>query len=122
MMEFRILIAGSRTFKDYDRMYKEVTKYIYREPCENLITVVSGGANGADKLAERYAKHLEFKFKLFPANWDKYGKPAGMIRNEEMGQYCDEAIIFWDGKSRGAKGMINILNKLNKPFKIIEFN
>ena len=50
-----------------------------------------------------------------PANWEYYGKRAGMIRNGEMARYASEdpdnegiLIAFWDGKSRGTKGMINI--------------
>ena len=47
-----------------------------------------------------------YSIKRFPADWDKFKKAAGYIRNEQMGNYCDIAIIFWDGSSKGTLNMI----------------
>lgn len=81
---------------------------------ENL-EIISGTANGADKLGERFAKEYNLKIKRFPANWDLYGKSAGYKRNEQMALYAKEdngiLIAFWNGKSKGTKHMIDIANK-----------
>ena len=91
-----IIIAGSRNFNDYN---------LLKSSCDNLLTqftnieIVSGTARGADKLGERYAREKGYDIKQFPANWDKFGKSAGYIRNDEMAQYADMLIAFWDGAS-----------------------
>lgn len=72
------------------------------------ITVVCGKARGADTLGERYAEERGYAVHYFPADWDRYGKSAGHIRNEEMAKNADALVAFWDGKSRGTKDMIKL--------------
>lgn len=106
----KVIIAGSRTFTDY----KALTEH-----CDHLLSnqydieIVSGTAQGADKLGERYAKEKGYPVKKFPANWDELGKKAGYIRNEQMAKYADALIAFWDGKSKGTKHMIELAKKYN---------
>ena len=45
--------------------------------------------------------------RVFPADWDKYGKRAGYLRNVQMAEYADALLAFWDGESRGTKNMID---------------
>ena len=47
----------------------------------------------------------------YPAEWNKYGKKAGFLRNETMVNKCDMAIIIWDEKSKGAKHVIDLCKK-----------
>ncbi len=99
----KVIIAGSREFNDYSRL---------RDFCDRVldgekdIEVVSGTAKGADQMGERYAKERGYPVKRFPANWGKHGKGAGMIRNNDMADYGDALIAFWDGRSRGTKHII----------------
>lgn len=79
---------------------------------------LSGGCKGADALGERYAEENGFKIEHFPAEWNKFGKSAGPIRNFQMAKNCDYVICFWDGKSKGTKSMINYAKQLNKPIKV----
>lgn len=71
-------------------------------------------ANGADTLGETYAKNNCFQIRYFPADWDKFGKSAGYIRNKQMAEYASyrkgygALIAFWDGKSKGTMHMINL--------------
>ena len=103
----KVIIAGSRNFNDYN---------LLKTSCDNLLTqftnieIVSGTARGADKLGERYAREKGYSIKEFPANWN-LGKSAGYIRNDEMAQYADMLIAFWDGTSKGTKHMIDLANK-----------
>lgn len=66
------------------------------------ITVVSGGARGADAAAEECAREYGFDLEVHPADWTRYGKRAGFIRNVEMlDSGVDCVLAFWDGESRG---------------------
>ena len=87
---------------------------------ENDIIILSGCANGADAIGERYAKENGLKVEKYPANWEKYGKSAGPRRNEEMANKCDYVICFWDGNSKGTKSMIDFAKKYKKPIRIIK--
>ena len=114
----KVIIAGSRNFYNYDTVEETVISFFMNHgfPKEN-IEIISGGARGADKLGEQLAKSYRLKLTVFPAQWDTYGKAAGMIRNQEMANYAikdsDKAILFafWDGQSRGTKGMIDIARR-----------
>jgi hypothetical protein len=114
----KIIIAGSRNFNDYN---------LLKSSCDNLLTqftnieIVSGTARGADKLGERYAREKGYSIKQFPANWDKFGKSAGYIRNDEMAQYADMLIAFWDGTSKGTKHMIDLANKRGIKVEIVNY-
>lgn len=116
---YRLLIAGSRTFDDYEMLVKEVDNYI-RTLDKPVIEIVSGKAKGADTLGEKYAKEKGIPLVEFPAEWDKYGKKAGYLRNSEMGKYCDTGILFTNG-SKGTELMMKILDYFKKSYKKVEF-
>ena len=114
----RIVIAGCRNYNNYEEASAYINSCIKNIRMEYTIVIVSGGADGADALGERYAKENGFEIEQFPANWKKYGRSAGPIRNKQMAKVCDCVICFWDGKSRGTKSMIAYANNYNKPVKI----
>lgn len=97
----RWVIAGGRDYDDYDRL-ESVCRLLIRRGD----TVVSGCARGCDTLGEKFADRVGCAVDRYPAEWDKYGKSAGHIRNHQMSQNADGLIAFWDGKSRGTKNMI----------------
>ena len=108
----KVIIAGTRDFNDYAFLKKNLDYFLQGiNPNNEEIEIVSGNARGADKLGERYAKEHNLPVRLFPANWDKYGKRAGYLRNQEMANYADVLIAFWDEKSKGTKHMIDIAKK-----------
>lgn len=111
----KLIIAGTRTFDNYEYL-KEIISKINNPISE----IISGHSKGADLLGEKYAKENKIKLTIFEADWNNLGKSAGPIRNKKMAEYCDCAIIFWDGESRGSKSMIEEMKKINKPFKIIK--
>ena len=116
---FKVVIAGTRTFNDYEALAAYADKMLSRTTDE--IEIVSGGASGADALGERYAKERGYKLKRFPADWDKHGKAAGPIRNAQMADYADALIAFWDGKSRGTKSMIDLAASRGLRIKIMHY-
>ena len=86
-MEKRIIIAGSRSFNDYSYFENWLAVYL-KQFKDKQIKIISGGATGADKFAERYAKEHNIPLRLFYAKWEKYGKGAGYIRNSDMLEYA----------------------------------
>lgn len=112
-MAIKIIIAGSREFKNYD-LLKKVVGQILSGIKSREIEVVSGTCRGADLLGEAYANENKLAIKRFPANWDAHGKKAGFIRNKEMGKYADMAIIFCVNNSKGSIMMHELMTKEKK--------
>ena len=110
----KTIIAGSRSFTDYALLEKTCDQYEISE-------VVCGLAKGADSLGMEYAFLKGITFRIFPANWRKYGNSAGRIRNTEMAMYAERLITFWDGKSPGTKHMISEARKRGLEVAIINF-
>lgn len=110
----KVIIAGSRSITDYRVIIKAIANSGFV-----LSEIVSGAARGVDQLGEQYARLHNIPIKLFPADWAKYGRGAGMLRNEEMGRYADALIAVWDGSSRGTKYMIQFMQGLKKPVFVL---
>lgn len=112
----KLIIAGSRTFTDYQRVCKVLAAY------KGQVTqVLTGGARGADQLGYRWAwKHgLGKQHRCFRALWWKFGRSAGMRRNVQLAQAGDMLVAFWDGQSPGTRHMIQCMHALGKPVVII---
>lgn len=122
----RIIIAGSRKFNDYITLLKYLDNMgIHLINTIDPIEIVSGHAAGADMLGERFAKAYGYPLKVFPAEWDKYGKSAGPIRNEEMAKYASEAnrgilVAFPMGESPGTRNMIETAKRYGLEIDVYE--
>lgn len=113
---FKVIICGSREFDDYD---------LLKEKCDNIlskkkeageeIVIISGCSRGADKLGEKYAEESGYEVLKFPANWEKYGKKAGYLRNEKMAEEANACIAFLKSgeECKGTKNMISLARKKN---------
>jgi hypothetical protein len=112
----KVIIAGGRDFDDYDLLCEKCDKILSRQ---TEIEIVSGRARGADQLGERYAKERNYPIKMFAADWNRYGKRAGYIRNEDMANYGDGLILFWNGISKGSEHMLNTAKEWNLKIRII---
>ena len=88
------------------------------------IELISGHAPGADILGERYAREHDLKLRVFPAQWELYGKTAGVIRNQQMTDYALKesaiAVFFWNGSSRGTRDAIRRALKAGIDTRIIQ--
>ena len=112
----KVIIAGGRDFNSSFIMYN--TLYGTEEMIDE---VISGNAKGADTLGAEWAKLKNIPVKYFPADWNKYGKAAGFIRNAEMGDYADMLIAFWDGQSKGTQHMIQTMKRNKKPYLVYNY-
>jgi hypothetical protein len=110
----KLIIAGSRTFTDYQRLCQTLA------PQRHLVTqVITGGARGADQLGYRWAWKHAIKHQLFRADWERFGKSAGVRRNHQMAQAGDMLVCFWEGVSKGSAHMISCMQQLGKPCVIV---
>lgn len=108
--QYRVIIAGGRYFSDYELLKEKCDEFLQDKTGEEIV-IISGHVLEADSLDERYAQERGFKIETYPADWKKYGRAAGPIRNEQMANIANALIAFWDGKSKGTKNMINLAKK-----------
>lgn len=114
---FKVIVAGGRDFTDYELLKNTLNKFKELVP---YFEVVSGNARGADSLGERYARENNLPIKSFKPNWN-LGKAAGILRNEEMGDYANALIAFWNSVSPGTKHMINYAHKKGLLVKVVKY-
>lgn len=115
----RLAVVGSRTFDDYNLLCVVLDEL---RTTHNISTIVSGGANGADSLAEKYAADNNLEMKVFPAKWKELGKKAGYVRNIEIWDDSDMGVAFWDGKSRGTAHSFDISKRQNKKLYVFNYS
>lgn len=136
-MSYKICVVGSRKFNNYEHLKRNLDDLILDiTPWRGEVTLLSGGAEGADKLAEQYAEETGLEITVFPALWHdleapgavirenhhgKYNVRAGFVRNQVMAEEADLVVAFWDGKSSGTKDMISRAKKLGKEVVILYF-
>lgn len=121
MGSVKLIIAGGRDFNDYALLESKCNHMLSILSKDNSITIISGGAKGADSLGEQYARAAGFGSIIMNAKWDEFGKSAGYIRNTEMAKAATHCICFWDGKSRGTGHMINIAKEHNLKLCVITY-
>jgi len=117
MNGFRLAVIGSRDFGDFELFVKIMDRL---RLVKEIDAIISGGASGADSMAEHYAEVNNIPLTVFEAEWDKYGKSAGYIRNKDIWDASDMGIAFWDGVSKGTKHSFDLARKQNK--KLLIFN
>lgn len=114
----KLAIVGSRTFNDFDCLDKHIHNFFN---ISEISLIISGGAKGADTLAEKFAKKHNISTEIYKPEWDKFGKRAGFIRNREIVISCDKLVAFWDGKSRGTEHSINLAEEFKKEHFVVFF-
>ena len=119
---YRVIIAGSRAFDDYDILCKYCDRLLSQKQATHQIVIISGTSRGADTLGERYAHERGYAVEKYPADWNRDGKAAGPIRNAQMAKVADALIAFWDGQSKGTANMINLARLKPLPFRIVRFD
>jgi predicted Rossmann fold nucleotide-binding protein DprA/Smf involved in DNA uptake len=113
-------IIGSRDFTD-NTLFETSLQKLLTEHNFVIKEIISGGAKGADTLAEKYSIKNNIPIRIFYPDWSLYGKKAGPIRNRQIVESSDYILAFWDGQSRGTKSSIDIANELGKPIHIINY-
>lgn len=107
----KLLIVGSRSIKDFD-----LSPYISAD----VDTIISGGADGIDNLAEKYADLKRLSKIILRPCYSIYGRYAPIKRNEKMVDMADAVLIIWDGYSKGTKYTLKYAEKANKPITLVQ--
>ena len=107
----KLLVVGSRCIREFD-----LSPYISAE----VDTIISGGADGIDSLAEQYADSHRLSKYIIRPRYDLYGRAAPLERNRRMVDMADAVLIIWDGKSRGAKYTLEYTKQVNKPIVLVQ--
>lgn len=107
----KVIIAGSRNINDYALVTKAMKQCGF-----DVTEVICGMATGVDTLGDRWARANNIPVKEMPADWNRHGKRAGVLRNVEMANYADAAVVIWDGVSPGSRHMVNEMIRKNKPY------
>lgn len=115
----KILITGSRNWTDESALIRALC--IYTQTPENDITVVHGGAKGADLCAHKAAKALGLNVRVYPAQWSEHGRKAGPLRNQQMVDAgADICLAFPLGKSIGTWDCVRRAKAAGIPVKVHE--
>lgn len=116
----KVIIAGGRHFSDLMTVNRALAAFQDEHDTE-ITEIVSGGATGADRLGETWARRAHIPIKKYPAEWKKHGRKAGPIRNGVMAAYADALVAFWDGESPGTKDMIQQAKALGLIVKVVHY-
>lgn len=111
----RVLVCGDRNFCD-----RTLMRIILDE--HTITELIEGEARGADTLARVYAEERGIPVRKFPAEWDRYGRGAGPIRNAQMLEEGKPELViaFLAQHSRGTRNMVMQAQKLGVPVRIVE--
>ena len=109
----RVAIIGSRSVQLEEE--QDVLPYLP----ENTTGIVSGGAEGADQIAEHIAEFLHVPLTVFRPDYARFQRRAPLERNRDIVQHADYVIALWDGSSRGTAHAIEQCIKEYKPVRVL---
>ena len=107
----KVAIIGSRHVKNPRVVLNKIVEELPQECTE----IVSGGAEGADKIAEKFAKDNGFKF-------TEISSESPLEKSQKLADYADCLIAFWDCASKGTAIIISTFTKVSKHVKIVCIN
>ncbi len=115
----RVIVCGSRHWDDRERIAARL--FDLSLVTDNLdCTIVHGACRGADRIAAQEAQKIGLLVEPHPADWDRFGKRAGYVRNAEMAAAgADLCIAFWDGLSEGTGHMMRLALEQGIPVEVV---
>lgn len=106
----RVIVCGARNYRDWDHVQRVLDEVLVEDDI-----VVTGGAKGADYLANSYATLNDMELEVYPADWDNYGRGAGPIRNKYMAGLDDVRLVVAFPGGRGTASMVEIAEEYGIP-------
>lgn len=101
----KVLVCGDRYYNDKGKI-----KLVLKTLMKPVTTVIQGECDGADVMGRDAAREMGIHVMSFPANWAKYHRAAGPIRNKQMLDEGQPELIlaFHDNinRSKGTRNMI----------------
>jgi hypothetical protein len=113
---FRLLVTGSRTWRDVPAIEQALAVILARHP-EGVLLVHGACPRGADAIAAAYATRTPgYRTEAHPADWDRYGRAAGYRRNAEMiALGADGCAAFIRGASPGSSSAVRLARAAGIP-------
>jgi hypothetical protein len=105
----RVLVCGGRDFDSWAVLCGTLDKILFEQGKD--VTIIQGGAKGADFLAKVWAKFRNLSCEEYPADWKTWGKAAGSIRNQEMLEVGKPDLVVAFSGGNGTRDMINRAKK-----------
>ncbi len=121
LIEFSLIVAGSRDIDDYDFVSDQIRKFIKRNCFVDNVSIISGHAKGVDLLGERFADDNDLNLIIVPAQWDKFGKRAGYLRNQDMAELATHCLVICANNSKGSMHMYNIAKSKGLTTSIVKY-
>lgn len=115
----KLIIAGSHSTPHQEAIAQvkaalAAALTVWPEPT----AILEGGAKGIDAAAKAHLSNY-YPVRSYPADWDKYGKGAGPVRNRQMAQDGDCLLAIRDYRSPGTGNMIETMASMHKPVLIV---
>lgn len=112
-----LLVTGSRSIETsapVDEAIEGVDK--------DFNTILHGGASGVDQRAGVYAVLNGYREVKCRPDYDKYGRRAPLVRNDQMVEVADCVVAIWDGESEGTRYTIDAAldNNVDLNVRIVE--
>jgi len=125
--ELKIAVVGSRKLQNNAGWEGIIHRTLYR--LQDLIELngyeitgfVSGGASGPDTAGFNWATMNAIPTQVFPAEWERFGKKAGFLRNIDIVKNSDLVVAFSDGISKGTAYTISIAKEHGKDLVVVDF-
>lgn len=113
----KVVVCGDRNWTDSKAIWDRL------ERLPKTCLIITGGAKGADKIAEQAAIILGNPRHIIMADWNKYGLSAGPIRNRQMLDMKPDLVIAFHSDINNSKGTKDTLNEAKRrgiPTELIE--
>lgn len=119
----RLLVCGSRDCDSAPEIYSWLNAVDHQ--VGQIEVIIHGDAYGADKISGKWAEYEGRQVEVYPADWNKHGRGAGHIRNQQMLDegFPDRVLAFFRAgqETPGTKNMIERARKAGVPVTIVEF-
>lgn len=106
----KVLICGDRNWQDRELIHSWVDKLAY----QGYNTIIEGEARGADQISRELGEELWFTVLRFPADWDKYGRAAGPIRNRQMLDEKPDLVLAFHNNIQTSKGTADTVREAKR--------
>lgn len=117
----RVAVIGSRTATNVGMIQQKLDIMLAHYKSRGIpVTIVTGGAAGADAAAMTWAFRRQCLLNSYPANWEQFGRGAGMKRNAHIIAGCDVVIAFWDGRSPGTRNALQRARSAKKRIYVFD--
>lgn len=108
----KVIISGGRDYQDESFVWR-VLDYVHKE--RGITLLIEGGARGADRHGRNWAIDRGVSYHTEPAEWDKYDKAAGAIRNRAMLKIEGVAGVIAFPGGRGTRDMVKAARQAKVP-------